>query len=265
METRAATVDDYDAYALLMPELGVDDPIPSRTRFADELVARTIVAVEDGHVVGYALFDLMRDVGYVRNIVSAPSRRRRGIGLALMMALRKRFSTAGATAWCLNVKPDNATAIAMYERCGLRAAYRSYALRLPSGVVLPPPPPELSFVPVPVEAEELVEQTLRLLPGQLATSRVRRSRQVMQLRRGRDVVGVAVFAPAIPGAFPFRVIDPSLGSALLAHVRALAPEGAPYVQVGIEDDDALLDAVLALGAYLQLEIVHMRGTLDVSH
>lgn len=32
MEVRSATADDHDAFARLMPELGVDDPIPSRSR-----------------------------------------------------------------------------------------------------------------------------------------------------------------------------------------------------------------------------------------
>ncbi|MDQ3370784.1 MAG: GNAT family N-acetyltransferase, partial [Myxococcota bacterium] len=163
MELRAATVDDYDAYARLVPELGVDEPLPSRTRFADELLGRALVAVDAGTVVGYALFEVLSDVGYVRNVVSAPARRRSGIGLAIMRGLHARFVAAGATAWCLNVKPDNTAAIALYERCGLRTAYRSCALRLPRARELPSPPSDVSLVPVPADADAMVEPAFGLL------------------------------------------------------------------------------------------------------
>ena len=261
MEVRVATIEDYDAYARLFGELGVDDPIPSRVRFGDEIVARTLVAVDDTGVVGYALFEILTDTGYVRNIVSDPARRRSGIGVALMEAMRVRFAAAGATAWCLNVKPDNVPAIRLYERFGLREAYRTCSLRLAADVALPPQAPDIELVPIAPEDDELVERTFRLLQGQLASSRGRPSRRVLQLRRAGAVVGVAVFSESIPGAFPFRVVAPELGATLLAHLRTFAPPGAPYLQVGIEGDDALHAAVLALGAHVHLEIMHMRGTL----
>jgi GNAT superfamily N-acetyltransferase len=102
MEIRPATADDYDDYARLMPELGVDDPVPTRDRFAAELRARTLVASQDAAVVGYALFDVLAERRYIRNLVSDPARRRHGIGLALKEAMRRRFVAAGARAWCLN-------------------------------------------------------------------------------------------------------------------------------------------------------------------
>jgi ribosomal protein S18 acetylase RimI-like enzyme len=261
MEIRAATIDDYDAYARLVAELGIDDPTPSRARFGDELVARTLVAVDRTGIVGYALFEILTDTGYVRNLVSDPARRRSGVGVALMDAMRVRFAAAGATAWCLNVKPDNLPAIRLYERFGLREVYRSHALRLPAAAALPPPPPDLELVPVAPDDDALVERTLRLLPGQLASSRSRPTRRVVQLRRAGEVLGVAVFSGSIPGAFPFRVVDPGLAAGLLAHLRAFVPPGAPYLQVGVEDDDALRAAVVALGARVHREIMHMRGPL----
>jgi GNAT superfamily N-acetyltransferase len=264
VEVRAATIGDYDAYARLFGELGVEDPVPSRARFGAEMVARTLVAVDDTGVVGYALFEVLTDTGYIRNIVSDPARRRNGVGAALMEAMRARFVAAGATTWCLNVKPGNVPAIRLYERFGLRLAYRSCSLRLPTGVALPAPAPDLELVPIAPEDDALVERTLGLLRGQLASSRARPSRRVLQLRRAGAIVGVAVFSEVIPGAFPFRVVDSALGSALLAHLRPFAPPGAPYLQVGIEDDDALRAAVLALGAHLYLDIVHMRGPIAPS-
>jgi ribosomal protein S18 acetylase RimI-like enzyme len=119
VETRSATVDDYDAYVALFAALGVDEPVPSRERFAADIVARMLIACDGGEAVGYALLEHLAEVGYVRNLVSSPAHRRRGIGRALMVAMRERFVARGARAWCLNVKPDNLPAIALYRECGL--------------------------------------------------------------------------------------------------------------------------------------------------
>jgi GNAT superfamily N-acetyltransferase len=258
---RAAVAADYDAYVPLFAELGVDDPIPSRERFASELIHRMVVATVDGTVVGYALYELLADTGYIRNLVSAFTHRRRGIGAALMESLRARFTAAGATQWCLNVKPDNLAAIALYTRCGLTRAYASCALRLPSSVELPAPPPDLALVPVLPSDDATVEPTFRLLRGQLASSRAKAGRELLQLRRGAELLGLAVFSPSIPGAFPFQLLDPTLAAPFLALLRPHVPAGAPHLQVSIEHDDALRAAVLALGAHVHLEIEHMRGPL----
>jgi GNAT superfamily N-acetyltransferase len=258
---RDATPADYADYARLFPELGVDDRLPSLERFAGELVTRTIVASDDGSIVGYALAEVLSDVGYIRNVVSDPARRRTGIGLAMMEALRQRFLDRGATAWCLNVKPDNAVAINLYERCGLRSAYRAWTLRLPRAVALPVVPDDVSLAASPAADDAVIEPAFGVLRGQLASARERPSRHVLQLRRGGEPVGLGVFSASIPGAFPFRLKDSTLAAAFLAHLRKLSPPEAAYVQVVVEDDDALHAEVLALGAYLELEILHMRGPL----
>jgi ribosomal protein S18 acetylase RimI-like enzyme len=261
IEIRGATGEDYDAYARLMPELAVDEQPAPRDRFGAELAARTIVAVEDGVVIGYALFEILADVGYVRNIVSDPARRRSGIGDALMAGLRARFSAAGATGWCLNVKPANAAAVGLYTRSGMARVYGTSIMRIRREIALPPAPADLELVPVVAVDDAAIETRFRLLAGQLASARSKVSRQVVALRRGDAVLGVAVFAATIPGAFPFRVVDPAFGAALLARVRALAPADSTYVQVGVEDDDSLRDALIALGAEVHLDIIHMRGQL----
>jgi ribosomal protein S18 acetylase RimI-like enzyme len=274
---RAATVADYDAYARLMPMLEVDDPVPSRERFVD-FVARTVIADVAGVVVGYALMEQLADTGYVRNVVTDPAWRQRGVGLALMAALRARFVAAGATAWCLNVKPDNAAAIALYTRCGLAAAYQSSVLRFPRELELATPPPDLATAPLPADDDDAVEARFRLLRGQLASARARRSVRVLGLYRYSAtlrvaageagacdrvaaLVGVGSFNPAIPGAFPFRLARPELGPAFVALLRPHAPATAAYVQVGVEDDDALHAALEAAGGRCHLFIQHMRGAL----
>jgi ribosomal protein S18 acetylase RimI-like enzyme len=261
MEIRAATAADYDAYVALLPELGVDDPTPSRERFGNELVARMTIACEGDEVVGYVLADVMATTGYIRNIVTAPGRRGRGVGRAMMDDMRTRFRVAGATTWCLNVKPDNAAAIALYERCGMRRAFRSCSIRVGRELALPEPPDDVVLAPVASAEDEELERAFGLLRGQLETSRVRLSRRVLQLRHGDTAVGVAVFSDSFPGAFPFRTRDPALAAAFVVRLRELCPAGALFLQVGVEDDEPLRAAIVALGGVVRLEIEHMRGAI----
>ena len=260
MEIRAATPHDYDAYARLFLELGIDDPVPSRTRFVDELASRILVAV-DGEVAGYALYEQLADVGYVRNLVVARDRRRSGVGVALMAAMRERFTSAGATSWCLNVKPTNVAAVSLYERCGMRTMYRSQGVRIPRELELPPVAPDIVLVPVPPEADAVVEPAFQLLRGQLASARSKIGRQVLQLVRGAETLAVAVFTASFPGAFPCRIAHARQAAALAAHLRAAGPPDATWVQLGVEDDDAFCAELVRLGGHVHVEIVHMRGAL----
>ena len=260
MEIRSAVPEDYDAYARLFLELGIDDPVPSRDRFAGELASRILVAV-DGDIVGYALYEVLAEVGYVRNLVSDTTRRRTGVGRALMTYLRDRFVAAGATSWCLNVKPENTAAVTLYERCGMRAMYRSQGVRMPREVALPPVPSDVTLVPVPPETDAVVEPAFHLLRGQLASARTKTDRRVVQLVRGDAVLAVAVFTPAFPGAFPCRIADAKDAAALAAHLRALSPPEASWVQLGVENDKAFCAELVRLGGFVHVEIMHMRGDL----
>jgi ribosomal-protein-alanine N-acetyltransferase len=261
VEIREGTADDYEDYVRLVPELGVDDPIATREHFASELVARTLIAVEEGRVVGYATFEILAEAGYVRNLVSDPGQRRRGVGLALMEEMGRRFGAVGAREWRLNVFPKNVPAVALYERCGMRIEYRTFILRVGAEVELEAAPLELAIAPVEAIDDAVVEERFGLLRGQLASARSRPSRRVMQLQRKGALAGVAVFSTSIPGAFPFRTVEPAIGPAFVSLLRPLAPEGARFVQLGVEADAALRDVLLARGARLHYEIAHMRGAL----
>lgn len=239
----------------------MDDPVATRERFAADLCPRVMLVCEGDAVVGYSLSELIGDVGYVRNVVTDPAHRRRGVGSLLMAALRERFVRGGATTWCLNVLPTNVAAVALYERCGMTIVYRSRALRVPASTVLPPPDSTLSFGDADPQDDATTEATFRLLPGQLASQRPRPNRRVVQLARGRTVIGIASFVTMIPGAFPFRISEANSVPTFVSHLRALRAD-APFIQLVIEDDDALANAVLALGAYVHHETNHMRGPLQ---
>ncbi len=261
MQVRTAIGADYDAYLRLFPELGVDEGSPSRERFDSDLARRMIVADDGTGVVGYLLYDLMDGVGYVRNVVSDPVRRRTGIGAALMETARDRFAWGGATTWCLNVKANNVPAIALYEKFGMRLHYRTTVMRLPRETALPPADPALALVHVPPETDAIVEHAFHLLPGQLASARAKPGRMTVQLVRDRDVLGVGVFMPAIPGSFPFRVIAPEYAATFMSLLRAHVVETATFLQVSAENDAALAAQVQQLGAYVHLELLHMHGPL----
>lgn len=260
VEVRAAIAADYEAYARLFGELGIDDPVPSRERFASDLARRIIVATAGGDVVGYLLFEILDDTGYVRNVVSDPAHRRGGVGVALMSVARERFVRAGATGWCLNVKADNVAALRLYEKCGMGPRYRSTVLRLPREIVLSRDP-TLALVHVPPETDAVVETAFRLLPGQLASARKKPARMVVQLVRRDDILGVGVFVPTIPGAFPWKLAAPEHAATFLALLREHAPDEAPFLQIVAEDDEALAARVLELGAYVRIEMLHMSGAL----
>ena len=115
---RPARDEDYKVYTRLLTQLGTGDPPPPPSRWTDEIRGQTLCAERDGVVLGYVFGQSLAGVGYVRNLVTDVSARRQGVGAALMRAIAERFRADGCVRWCLNVKPDNAAALALYERTG---------------------------------------------------------------------------------------------------------------------------------------------------
>lgn len=255
---RDATAADHAAYVRLLPELGVDDPTPSAQRFTENLAARSMVVVDGDTVVGFLLLEELGDVGYIRNLMTAPTHRRQGIGAKLMQAAHDRFERAGATHWCLNVKLDNAPAIAMYERFGMARAYTSTTLRFARDVPLIADP-RLAIDELPPALDTALEARFAILTGQFASARAK-DHQVLQLARGRDVVGVCSFSPTYPGGFPFKV-EVAGAQTFVALLRPRITVDAAWVQFVVEDDVALAAEMARLGATVQLQFQHMRGAL----
>jgi [ribosomal protein S18]-alanine N-acetyltransferase len=79
-----------------------------------------LAAIRDAKVVGYLICARYADVWHLMNIAVDPAVRGQGIGTAL---LEQMVSRAGEdAAYTLEVRPSNATAIALYERFGFRSA-----------------------------------------------------------------------------------------------------------------------------------------------
>jgi ribosomal-protein-alanine N-acetyltransferase len=121
---RPMRADDITAVRQLETALFTDDPW-SEAMFREELAASDtrhyLVATADDELVGYAgLCAYAHDQAFVQTIAVEPSRQRRGIGTALLAALVEEADRRGCRHLDLEVRADNPTAIALYERFGFR-------------------------------------------------------------------------------------------------------------------------------------------------
>lgn len=264
---RPAEPDDYAAFERLVPELAVDDPTPDRDRFVREIMPTTLIAdlgapPRAGGVAGYAFFQIMKDVAYVRHLVTAPEARRTGVGRALLGSVAERARRAGCSSWCLNVKPNNAPAIALYRGVGMSPVFASRALKLAWSVVEAAPETNDARLVArefaPSEDDE-VEQAMGLVSGQLAISRSMQGRVLIGLFEGRHVLGATVFDPGFPGAYPFRAARPELAFTLLRALRPRARPSDEVVHVVVEGQPEVADALVRAGAEVKVDIVRMQG------
>jgi GNAT superfamily N-acetyltransferase len=262
---RPATAGDYSAFATLFPELSVGDPVPSQERFRAELAATTLIAERsDGSVVGYAYFQSMQSAFYVRNIVVAPAARREGVGRALMRDVAHRARALACTTWCLNVKPENAAAIALYSRCGMLPAFSSQYMRMPWSALANADDSGGSGATIrEMDAcdDAAVERELSLVPGHLGALRSQKNRVFLVVEMERQPVGAAAFDPTFPGASPFRVREARYAAPLLRGLLRHALPGATFTNLMIEDHPKLAEQLARWGATVTIELLHMRGAV----
>ncbi|MDX2012352.1 MAG: GNAT family N-acetyltransferase [Myxococcaceae bacterium] len=257
---RPARVDDHPAFSTLFPELRVDDPVPSREKWAAELVPTTLVVEEAGEVVAYAWYQAFTDEGIVRNVVVSPRVQGRGVGRALMLEVAGALRARGLARWALNVKPDNAPALALYRRLGFVETYRSVSLRFEWPLVdtLPRLVTHAAFELVAAD-DSRAEVDQRLPRGSLAMHRGIAGRVLRGVRGQGRIVGAAVFVPSFPGAYPFRADDLAVARALLEGLRPVA--SSPVMNVVVEGQAALAEGLVAHGAVVRLEILHLEGAV----
>lgn len=254
MRLRPATLADHATFVLLMQELHVDDPTPTEAAFATDLMPTMLIAEDDGPV-GYVYYQVLSGVAYIRHLVVAPGARGKRVGQRLMEAVATIGREAGCTSWCLNVKPENTSAIKLYSRMGMRMEYPSTAMRIDwshVGLAIP-------TLPVREEDEARVEAATGTAPGLLARWRGSTSRFARFAELDGDVIAAAIFNPDFPGAFPFRVMRPGFGEGFLGAFRPWAK--FDHVNFVVEDQPSLRAEMLAIGATVRLEIHHYRGSL----
>ena len=95
----------------------------SRDAFLPELTDPAccwLAVLADGEVVGYAGMRTVLDEGYISNIAVSPALRKRGLGMALVQALKREGKTRGLSFLTLEVRVGNKEARRLYERAGFR-------------------------------------------------------------------------------------------------------------------------------------------------
>jgi ribosomal-protein-alanine N-acetyltransferase len=126
---------DIDAVTALEDALFDDAWTPEA--FWDELgqgATRTYVVALDGdEVVGYAGLAAMPDEAYVQTIGVTPAYQRKGLGATLLTTLLDDAERRGIPRTGLEVRVDNAPAIALYERFGFARAGVRKRYYQPSG------------------------------------------------------------------------------------------------------------------------------------
>jgi GNAT superfamily N-acetyltransferase len=265
LAARPATSADYPHFVRLFPELGVDDPVPPVERWLETMAAATLIfADEAGAVVGYAYVQALQGEGYVRHVVVDPGRRGEGLGRAIMGAIAARLRAAGCVRWCLNVKPDNEAALRLYRAVGMTSQYTSTAFRFGWDLVdrLPRAHGEVIARPVEPIEDPAIEAVFDLPAGQIDDARKRPGTVLLRLvdASAPGPVGFAAYDPRFPGAFPFRVADPTLAASLLAAIRPHELPDTPHMQI-VSEDEALTAVLCAAGATVRLVALHMAGEL----
>jgi len=124
IDIRQALLDDLDAIVRLECESFPDDRVSRRAlrNFLRAPHRPIIAATIDGELGGYALVALRKRarVARIYSIAVAQRFARRGIGLALLQAAEKYARLNHRAALRLEVRYDNAAAIALYEKFGFR-------------------------------------------------------------------------------------------------------------------------------------------------
>ncbi|HKN30713.1 MAG TPA: GNAT family N-acetyltransferase [Roseiarcus sp.] len=124
LTVRAAVVEDLDAIAKLERDSFPEDQVSRRSisYFLRAPQMPVIVAAIDRELAGYALLSLRKVSQAVRIYSIAVDARfaRRGVALALLQACEKYARLHRKSQLTLEVRYDNAPAIALYEKWGFR-------------------------------------------------------------------------------------------------------------------------------------------------
>lgn len=266
MLVREAHPEDYPAYAELFLELETGDPIPSRDSYLTRVQATSLVAADGDRVVGWIYFQPFEDLGKVTHLMVAPDARRRGLARQLMLRAAQELRLRGLRHWALNVKPDNEPALRLYRGLGMVEKYRSASVRLAWSCAesLPGPTEDLRVSEVGREHAAELEATWKLPAGQLSQSWASDVRVFAASLASSEALaseGFARFVPSFPGAYPFRARDAAAVRCLVEAMHRYRDDSFDFVRLTCEDAPLLVDALLAAGAEIHLEIMHLEGAI----
>jgi ribosomal-protein-alanine acetyltransferase len=121
---RPATIDDLDSLIALEQRAFTGDRLSRRALryLLTAATTATLVDEHDGRLRGYAIVLFHRQRAHARlySIAVDSEWRGRGIGQTLLTAIEQAAADRGATAMRLELRRDNAAALAMYKAHGYR-------------------------------------------------------------------------------------------------------------------------------------------------
>ena len=264
MHERAARPDDYDAWVGFWREIIVAGPPPTRERWVEHLMRYTMFLEDDGVLAAYNLSYPFGARGDVRQLAVAPAFRRRGVGIQLMAAVAAKLRAAGCTEWRLEVRADNAAAIALYRSAGMQP------LRDVHSVVMAREACErfaasrsmrhAAIAVIPAD-DAALEATFDFGTGQLQRWRTFRA-DCPIVRIGFDAMVQInrAMAPTHGLLFPFIAPDADVA----AHLMAEALPDMPAIYEISLTQPAIYEALLAAGAEPDERYIEFSGSLDAA-
>jgi ribosomal protein S18 acetylase RimI-like enzyme len=130
-------MDDFNRSELISWEPAVTEAA-LRKLLREPALGQAVVLEEEGQVQGYAVLTYGYDLefagrdAYLTEFYLRPGARGRGLGKWLLARVEERAREAGVHALHLMVRPENRTALTLYQRAGFKAPPRVFLTkRLP--------------------------------------------------------------------------------------------------------------------------------------
>ena len=262
-----AAAEHFAEFVRLRAELGVDDPVPTLETWLAAVAPHAFVLELDGALVAYGWGQPLGRDGYVRHVVVDPAHRGRGFGKRVMAEHARRLRAAGCTHWRLNVLRGNDVAIGLYRALGFEHEYSTWVMRLDAARAAQfARADELARVrDIDASEDGGVELHFEFPAGLLAMHRERPGRRfVLAESPTGDKLAFAQFDPSYPGCWPLRAREPRFARATLHALLPDLPREAPWIQLVVERDRAVADALRDAGAVLKHEIEHFSGPIQAS-
>lgn len=262
--TRDARREDHEAFTRFWAELGLDQGPPDVDYWDEHLRPRTMfLATPEGQLVGYALTFPFGERGDVRQIAVEPSARRRGVGRALMAAVAERFRGEGVRDWRLEVKQDNAAAIALYRSVGMDVICELVSMRMTAEQVKAFAATRSGSLRVETiePAEDAVhEARWDLGRGQLARWRKARGpdARLMKIADRALAQYMPAFTPEWGLIFPLYAIDRGHAAAIFGAITEMAM--LPVIEMQFRDG-VVAQALIRAGATVIETLYEMGGRL----
>jgi GNAT superfamily N-acetyltransferase len=261
---RPSRPEDHAAFARLFLELGVSEPPPPLELWVKELMPQTLFLDGPEGPVAYTVADVLGELGYVVQLVVDASARRQGLGRRIMEEMAERFRERGCGRWVLNVKRDNAAALALYTSLGMRQVREAVTLVVFRSQVetLPPVPAGLEVVPVVEEDWALLTEAFQMMPGKLERFAKRASHRLLRLAQAGapEPARLGMMDLRTGGLlFPFFAATPGHARALLED--AFRREGSEMLRVVVTDDAPLVELLRSGGSPVEMETLELRGPL----